>query len=107
MTKARFLARFPMTPLAERATSHTGATARATKIRNTPGPTVCVARYSSASWCLRSPRLQSMTGIPCTLAEARTRRANRPAIRIRCALSNCSSQPSCSRRHQVRNPPGA
>jgi len=27
------------------------------------------------------------------------------AIRIRWALSSCASDPSCSRRHQVRNPP--
>src|SRR4051812_37505912 len=105
LTKARFLARLTSTPSAERVTSQTGATARATRIRNTPRSTSWVARYSSAISCLRSPRLQSITGMPCAAAEARTRRANRPAIRIRCALSNCSSSP-CRRRHQVRNPPG-
>jgi hypothetical protein len=45
------------------------------------------------------------TGMACARAEARTRRANRPAIRIRCVLSSCSSS-ACSRRHHVRNPPG-
>src|SRR5439155_142466 len=56
--------------------------------------------------CLRSPCLQSMTGIPFALADARSRRAKRPAIRIRCALSRCSSLSPCSRRHQIRKPPG-
>ena len=51
-------------------------------------------------------RVQSTSGIPCACAEARTRRANRPAIRIGCVPSNSSSLPPGSRRHQVRNSPG-
>src|SRR6266487_1550694 len=47
-----------------------------------------------------------MTGTSFAFAHAFTRRANRPAIRIRCVSSSCSSEPSCSRRRQVRNPPG-
>src|SRR5262249_57809163 len=39
-------------------------------------------------------------------AQALSRRANRPAIRIRCVSSSWSSLPPCSRRPQVRNPPG-
>ncbi len=50
---------------------------------NTPTVTVCVRRYSSAIRCLRSPALQSITGTALSLAQARTRRANRPARRIR------------------------
>jgi hypothetical protein len=44
-----FLVSARITPFVERFTSHTGATARATKIRNTPRLTVWVPRYSSAS----------------------------------------------------------
>ena len=47
-----------MTPLAVRLTSHTLAGAFAASTRNTPVPTSCVARYSSAIRCLRSPALQ-------------------------------------------------
>ena len=47
-----------------------------------------------------------MTGTPLACAQARTRRANRPANRIRCALSSVSSESSCQRRHHTRNPPG-
>jgi hypothetical protein len=100
------LARLPITPLPERLTSHTDAGARATRIKKTPAPTVWVARYSSAMRCLRSPRPQSMTGIWLAAAQARTRRENRPAIRIRWVLSSCSSEPWCRRRHHTRNPPG-
>jgi len=40
------------------------------------------------------------------LTDARTRRLNRPASRIRWAVSKSASEPPISRRHQVRNPPG-
>ena len=80
----RFLARLPITvPSADRRTSHTIAGALATRIMNTPGPTECVRRYSSAIRCLRSPAVQSITGTALSAAQARTRRANRPARRIR------------------------
>ena len=60
----------PMTrPSAERRTSHTVAGARATRIKNTPGPTGCVRRYSPAIRCLRSPRTQSITGMPLAAAK--------------------------------------
>jgi len=72
-------------PLADRFTFHTEARDRATRIRKTPRPTTCPDRYSSAISCLRSPALQSITGTPFAFAHARTRRANRPASRIRCA----------------------
>jgi hypothetical protein len=49
LTKAIFLARLTITPLLERVSAHTAAEARATKMRNTPGPTEWLARYSSAS----------------------------------------------------------
>src|SRR6266571_5781896 len=54
----------PMTPAELLRISHTLAGARATRIKNTPVPTACAARYSSAIRCLRSPRLQSITGMP-------------------------------------------
>jgi hypothetical protein len=95
-----------MTPRAERCTFHTLAGALATRTRNTPGATECVSRYSPAIRCLRSPALQKMSGTPFAAAHALTRRANRPAIRIRCVSSSRSSLPPYSRRHQVRNPPG-
>ena len=76
---------------------------------NTPGPTEWVRRYSSAIRCLRSPAVQSITGTALSAAQARTRRANRPARRIRCVLSSTASAsaslPPIRRRHQVRNPP--
>jgi hypothetical protein len=105
--EAFFLARLTKTPPSERRTSHTVAGAFATRTRNTPGPTTgCSARYRSAISCLRSPALQSITGTPAEAAHARTRRANRPAKRIRWLLSNVASEPSCSWRHHTRNPPG-
>ena len=94
-----------MTPRAERCTFHTLAGAFATRIRNTPGGTEFSSRYCSAIRCLRSPAVQKITGTPFAAAQALTRRANRPAIRIRCVSSSWSSLP-CSRRHQDRNPPG-
>jgi hypothetical protein len=94
-----------MTPRAERCTFHTPAGALAARIKNTPGATEFSSRYCSAIRCLRSPALQKMTGTPFAAAQAFTRRANRPAIRIRCVSSSWSSLP-CSRRHQHRNPPG-
>ena len=106
MTYSLFFSRFVMTPPADRLTFHTDARARATRIRKTPRPTLWPARYSSAIWCLRSPALQSITGTPFAAAQARTRRANRPASRIRCASSSSSSQSPCHRRHHTRNPPG-
>src|ERR1017187_10217718 len=54
-----------------------------TRIMNTPGPTEWVRRYSSAIRCLRSPAVQSITGTVLAAAQARTRRAKRPARRIR------------------------
>jgi hypothetical protein len=93
-------------PARGRFTFHTVARARATKIKKTPGPTTFLARYSSAIRCLRSPALPSITGTPFAPAQARTRRAKRPASRIRCASSSPSSESPCHRRHQVRNPPG-
>ncbi|PIJ36166.1 hypothetical protein BMW24_005465 [Mycobacterium heckeshornense] len=92
--------------LAERATFHTGAGALATSTKNTPVPTAWVARYSSAMRCLRSPALQKTTGTLLAAPQALTRRANRPAIRIRWVLSSSASLSSCSRRHHTRNPPG-
>jgi hypothetical protein len=90
----------------ERATFHTGAGALATNTKNTPTPTLCSARYCSAMRCLRSPALQKITGTPFACPQALTRRANRPAIRIKCVLSSSVSLSPCQRRHQVRNPPG-
>src|SRR5260370_30026077 len=49
-------------------TSHTGACARPTRTRNKPWVTVVLARYSSASSCLRCPAEQSITSMPCALA---------------------------------------
>ena len=95
-----------ITPPADRLTFHTVARARATRTRKTPGPTLWLARYSSAIRCLRSPALQSITGTPFAAAQARTRRANRPGSRIRCASSSSASESPCQRRHQTRNPPG-
>jgi hypothetical protein len=106
LTYSGFFSRFPMTPPADRFTFHTVARARATMIKNTPGPTTFLARYSSAIRCLRSPALHSMTGTAFAFAQARTRRANRPGSRIRCASSRSASESPCQRRHQVRNPPG-
>jgi hypothetical protein len=95
-----------MIPRAERCTFHTLAGAFAARMRNTPLVTTCVSRYSSAIRCLRSPAVQKISGTPFAVAHALTRRANRPAIRIRCVLSSRSSLPPCNRRHQHRNPPG-
>ena len=98
---------FTMAPVFdERATFHTGAGALATSTRNTPMPTSWLARYASAMRCLRSPALQKMTGTALAAPQALTRRANRPAIRIRWVLSSSASLSSCQRRHQMRNPPG-
>ena len=72
-------------------TSHTGAWARPTRIRNKPCVTFVFARYSSASLCLRSPARPSTIGMPFACAYARTRRLKRPAMRIRCVLSSVSS----------------
>ncbi|MGO9783559.1 MAG: hypothetical protein ACLPKE_25390 [Streptosporangiaceae bacterium] len=49
-------------PSADRRTSQIIAGALDTRIMNTPGPTECVRRYSSAIRCLRSPAAQSITG---------------------------------------------
>ena len=106
MTYSLFFSSAVMTPPADRFTFHTAARARATKIKKTPGLTTFLARYSSAIRCLRSPALQSITGTPFAPAQARTRRANRPASRIRCASSSSASESSCHRRHHTRNPPG-
>jgi hypothetical protein len=47
--------------------------------RNTSGRDGgCAARCSSAIRCLRSPALQQITGTPVVVAQALTRRANRP-----------------------------
>ena len=54
---------------------------------------------------LALPCRQSITGISCALAQPRTRRLKRPAIRIRWALSRVSSDP-VSARHQTRKPAG-
>ena len=103
-----FFSRFMITPAADRFTFHTvaRARARATRIMKTPVLTVFPARYSPAIRCLRSPALQSITGTPFALAQARTRRANRPASRIRCTSSSSASESPCQRRHHTRNPPG-
>jgi len=58
LTYSLFFSRLVMIPLADRLTFHTGAGAFATKIKNTPGPTECVLRYSAAIRYLRSPALQ-------------------------------------------------
>ena len=50
--------------------------------------------------CSRSPEHHSRSSR--ASAAARTG----PRTRIRCVLSSSSSDPSCSRRHQHRNPPG-
>ena len=98
---------FTIAPVfAERATFHTVAGALATSTRNTPVPTSWVARYASAMRCLRSPALQKITGTSLAAPQALTRRANRPASRIRCVLSNSASLSPCQRRHHTRNPPG-
>ena len=83
-----FFSIFVMTPRAERCTFHTAAGALAARIKNTPVVTTCVSRYSPAIRCLRCPAVQKMTGTPFAAAHALTRRANRPAIRIRCVLSS-------------------
>ena len=106
MTYSVFFSRVKMPPPGDRFTFHTVARARATKIMKTPGPTVWPARYSSAIWCLRCPALHSITGTAFAAAQARTRRANRPGSRIRCASSRSASESPCHRRHQTRNPPG-
>src|SRR6266478_4270018 len=49
-------------------TSHTGACARPTRTRNKPWETLVLARYSSASSCLRCPAGQSITGMSWALA---------------------------------------
>ena len=90
----------------ERTTFHTGAGALATSTKNTPMPTSWVARYASAMRCLRSPAVQKITGTPLAAPHALTRRANRPASRIRWVLSSSASLSSCQRRHHTRNPPG-
>ena len=64
-----------------------------------------VGRYCSPISCFRSPARQSITGIPCFLAQPRMRRLNRPARCIRWVLSRWSSESNRSR-HQVRKPPG-
>jgi predicted TIM-barrel fold metal-dependent hydrolase len=48
-----------------------------------PKASAAVRRYSSAIRCLRSPAVQPVTGTALSAAQARTRRANRPASRIR------------------------
>jgi len=78
-------------PAADRFTFHTVAGALATSTKNTPTPTSWVARYSSAMRCLRTPALQKMTGTLLAAPQALTRRANRPASRIRWLLSNSAS----------------
>src|ERR1700757_1041286 len=60
-------------------TVQTTAGARPTRTRNSPWVTFVLARYSSASSCLRCPTGQSITGMPWALAYPRTRRLNRPA----------------------------
>ena len=57
---------------------------------NTPGPAECVRRYSSAIRCLRS-RLAVDHRDGVLGGRARTRRANRPATRIRRVLSSTAS----------------
>ena len=80
-------------------TSQTSAGALATRIRNSPGLTSLVAKCSSpikccsAILCFLSPGAQSFTGIWLALAYAHTRRLKRPAMRIKCSLSNFSSDP--------------
>jgi hypothetical protein len=87
-------------------TSHTGAWARPTRMRNKPCVILVFARYSSASSCLRSAAGQSTTGMPCAFAYPRTRRLKRPAMRIRWVLSSVSSDPLRARHHK-RKPPGS
>jgi hypothetical protein len=82
-----------------------GELIRGTVRRNAP-PRVPGPRAASAIRCLRCPAVQKISGTPLAAAQALTRRANRPAIRIRCVSSSWSSLPPCSRRHQVRSPPG-
>src|ERR1700756_2612428 len=62
-----------ITPPGDRRTFHTVARARATRTRKTPGPTLWLARYSSAIWCLRCPALQSITGTAFAGAQPRPR----------------------------------
>jgi hypothetical protein len=50
--------------------------------------------------------LTKITGTPLAAPHALTRRANRPAIRIRWVLSTSASLSWCQRRHHTRNPPG-
>jgi len=94
-----------MRPALERLTFQTMAGARATNTKNTPTGTGPASRCSWAIRCFRSPALQVITGTSLALAQPRTRRAKRPAIRIKWVSSRSSSLP-CQRRHQVRNPPG-
>src|SRR5207244_4224833 len=84
-----------------------GGAAVAVPAQRSPRPvTSPLARSSPAMRCWRSPALQKRTGTPSAAPQALTRRASRPAIRIRCALSSVSSLSSCRRRHHTRNPPG-
>src|SRR5258705_11381611 len=72
---------------------HRRAWARPTRIRNRPCVISVFARYSSANSCLRSPAGQWTTGMPLAFAYRGMRRLKRPARRIRCVLSNVSSDP--------------
>ncbi|MBA3493484.1 MAG: IS3 family transposase [Gammaproteobacteria bacterium] len=101
----RLVCRFWMTPWRDRFTSQSVATARPTSTKNTPRTLGFFFRCAAAISCFRSSWSQSMTGTPFVLAQLRTRRLKRPAIRIRCALSSWSSEPPCDRRHQLRKPP--
>ena len=106
MTYSLLLSMLTIRPAADRFTFHTVAGALAASTKNTPVSTSCVARYSSAMRCLRWPDLQKITGTSVAAPQALTRRANRPASRIRWVLSSSASLSSCQRRHHTRNPPG-
>ncbi len=63
--------------------SQTSAGAFDTRIMKSPRFTSLVDRYSAAMACLRTPGELYTTGILLALAQARRRRLNHPAMRIR------------------------
>ena len=93
-------------PGRRRVVAHTGAGARATGTSNNPRPQIV-----STQVVLGDPVLALLPGAVDHRDLVRrgpgpTRRVNRPANRIRRALSNCLLLPSCHRRQHTPEPPG-
>src|SRR2546428_14130236 len=72
------VSRLQITPRLDFFTSQTVATARPTRIKNSPRAAGFLCRCSSAILCLSSSRLQSMTGIPLALANPPNPATNPP-----------------------------